>query len=378
MEPLDETRLILQNTEAISLQISTRAAATDSEGRFPTENIALLARQGYLGLLLPKPYGAGGDCKLFVLVVEALARACASTAWVFVVHTAASFGLFAAGSEGQRERYLPALAGGQSLAGFAATEPGTGAGIGGLQTTAEKRAEQGPGYALNGTKSFITAAGYADTFLVLARTTREESKNPKELVVMIVEKGMPGFEVGQRFESMGMRGVGWGELVFRDCGVEEGNLIADAFKVINEGGHIGMLGASAISLGISQAALDLTKRHAKDRIIAGQPLSAREGIQTMIGEMAADVEAIRQMVHFAAERNDQSPSNSYLDLLKVKIFATETAVRVVEKAMRATGAHGYSKGLPLERYYRDVRAPMLHFQALEIAKRTLGSMSMML
>ncbi len=362
----EEEGLIQQNAVELSQEIAKRASEIDRNRLFPRENLELLAKHGYLGLVLPKPYGLGASTLSFVLTTEALAKACASTAWVYVVHTATSYGLYASANEAQREGYLAKLADGTNLAAFAATEPSTGASFTAVEMSAELHENE---YIINGTKSFITAAGEADVYLVLLRTSKEPAS--KNLAVLIVEKGAPGFSPGGHFEGMGMRGVSWGELIFRDCRIHKDNIITDAFRVINAEGFVGMLGASAISLGLAQAAFDIALNHAKQRVAAGQPLTAREGIQFMLAEMATDVRAMRQMVYFGAERRDRSP-DPYRELLEVKVFTSETAIGVVEKAMRITGAHGYSRELSLERHYRDIRAPMLHFQTLETGKRALG------
>ncbi|MDG6926137.1 MAG: acyl-CoA dehydrogenase family protein [Nitrososphaerota archaeon] len=359
---------MLQTTEQLSKKIAENATETDSKGLFPSDNIHLLGRQGFLSAILPRPVGLQVSHLLFARIVETLARACASTAWVYTVHSAASYSLFSAGNEAQRERYVRGAADGTKLFGFAATETGTGAGMTGLQTSVTPA---GDAYLLNGVKSFISLTQEADIFLVLAKPF--DSQQGSNNLVCVVEKGTPGFEVGESFEGMGMRGISWGELLFKDCVVPKSNIIGDAFRAISSGGHVGMLGSCAISLGLAQAGLDLALKHAKERTILGQKLASREGIQFLLSEMASDVQAMRQMLYFGAEENERSP-NAYPSLLQMKIFITETAVKVLDKALRVTGATGYSRGVPLERYYRDVRAPMLHFQTLETAKRALGSM----
>lgn len=361
-----EESLVLQNVAELSKRFAERATRVDSEGAVPAENLGELASNGYFGAFVPKPYGLGLDAKLYVAVVREIARACASTAWLYVTHCAACQSLFATGSEEQKENYLRRAVSG-SLMGLAYTETSTGSGLAGMETRAEPAGE---GYVLSGTKSFITGAHAAEIFLVVARRTDTDAQFPKNLSGFIVERGMEGFGPGQRFDSMGMRGIGWGELVFRGCRVPAQNVIQDGVRVVNSGGHLGMLGAATIGFALAEAAFDAARKHVKERAVAGQPLGQREGVRAILGEMGADVEAMRRMLEFGV---DAYRRDSYPDLLKVKGFVTETAIKVVDRALRVTGAHGYSKLLPIERHYRDVRAPMLHFQTLETGRNVLGS-----
>lgn len=361
-----EEGLILKSLGELAKRFSERAGRVDREGVFPEENLKELSNNGYLGAFIPKPYGFGLGASLYVDVVKELAKACASTAWLYVVHCAAAQSLYSCGSDEQRERYLRKAASG-SLMGLAATEAATGSGISGMETRAEPR---GDVYVLNGAKSFITGAHGVDTFLVVAKMSASDAPFPKNLSAFIVEKGAKGFSPGQKFESMGMRGIGWGELVFRDCEVPRENLIADGLRTINSGGHMGMLGASAISFGLARSAFEVCRTHVKERTVGGQALGQKEGVKATLSEMGSRIEAMRQVLRFGV---DAFARDSYTDLLKVKGFVTETAVNVLDLALRVTGAHGYSTLLPLERYFRDARAPLLHFQTLETGRNVLGS-----
>ncbi|MEM3656729.1 MAG: acyl-CoA dehydrogenase family protein [Thermoprotei archaeon] len=361
-----EESLILKSLGELTKRFSERADRVDREGVFPAENIGELAANGYLTAFTPKPYGLGLGFPLYMDVVREVAKACASTAWLYVTHCAATQSLYVCGTEAQRERFLREADSGR-LMGLAATEVATGAGIAGMETKAEPR---GDVYVLNGTKSFITGAHGAHTFIVVARMANSDAPFPKNLSAFIVERGVKGFSVGQRFEPMGMRGIGWGELVFNDCEVPKENMIPDGVRAINSGGHVGMLGAAAISFGLAEAAFDVCRRHVKERLVGGQALGQREGVKAMLSEMGVTLEAMKHTLRFGL---DALARDSYPDLLKVKGFVTENALKVLDLALRITGAHGYSRLLPLERYYRDARAPLLHFQTLETGRNVLGS-----
>ncbi|MFP3190611.1 MAG: acyl-CoA dehydrogenase family protein [Thermoproteota archaeon] len=363
-----EESIILQNIKEVCKKISENATKVDSEGRFPRENFDLLASQGYMGAFIPKPYGLELSHKVFVSIVKEIAKACASTAWIYVTHCAATHSFVSTANEKQKENYLPKISNGKII-NLAQTENTTGAGLTGIETTAKK---VGNYYILNGSKNFITAAHGADIFIIIAKNLELKEQFPKNLSGFIVEKGMSGFEIGQRYDSMGMRGIGWGEIILNDCKVPEENILQDGIKAINSGGHVGMLGASTIAFALAEAAYETCKNHLKQRIIAGQALGQREGVRAVFSEMATALEAIKHMIEFGI---DALKRDSYPDLLKVKNFVTENALIIIDKSMRLTGAHGYSKLLPLERYYRDARATLLHFQTLELGKNILGGIA---
>jgi alkylation response protein AidB-like acyl-CoA dehydrogenase len=363
-----EESLILANIKELSKKFYENSFKVDQEGIFPKENLELLASQGYFGAFIPKPYGLGLDYKLFVEVVKEIAKACASTAWIYVTHCAASYSLFASASEELKNKYLLKVAK-NALINLAQTEISTGAGISGIETSARK---EGKYWILNGTKHFITASNSADIFIVIAKNLESKDPFPKNISAYVVEKNFEGFTLGQKYDSMGMRGIGWGEIILRGCKVPEENFIQDGVKAINSGGHVGMLGTSVIAYALAEASFEICKKHLKERIIAGQALGQREGIRAIFAEIATYLEAMKHMIEFGI---DALRRDSYLDLLKVKNFVTENSLNIIDKALRLTGAHGYSKLLPLERYYRDARATLLHFQTLELGKNILGGIA---
>jgi alkylation response protein AidB-like acyl-CoA dehydrogenase len=363
-----EESLILANIKELSKKFYENSLKVDKEGIFPKENLELLALQGYFGAFIPKPYGLGLEYKVYVEVVKEIAKACASTAWIYVSHCAASYSLFASANENLKNKYLPKVAK-DAIINLAQTEITTGAGISGMETNARK---EGKYWILNGSKHFITAAHGADIFIIIAKNLESKDPFPKNLSAYVIEKDFEGFALGQKYDSMGMRGIGWGEIILRDCKVPEENFIQDGVKAINSGGHVGMLGASVIAYALAEASFELCKKHLKERTIAGQALGQREGVRAIFSEIATNLEAIKHMIEFGI---DALKRDSYPDLLKVKNFVTENSLSIIDKALRLTGAHGYSKLLPLERYYRDARATLLHFQTLEIGKNILGGIA---
>lgn len=363
-----EESIILQNVKEICKKISENAIRIDNEGIFPRENLDLLASQGYMGAFLPKPYGLELNFRIFTSIVKEIAKACASTAWLYVAHCAAAHSFVSTASADLQKKYLPSIANGK-LINLAQTENSTGAGLSGIETTAKK---VGNYYVLNGTKNFITAAHGADIFIIIAKNLESKDQFPKNLSGFIVEKDTPGFKIGQKYESMGMRGIGWGEIILNECKIPEENILNDGVKAINSGGHVGMLGAATIAFALAEAAYETCKNHIKQRLVSGQALGQKEGVKAIFSDIATTYEAMKHMIEYGI---DALKRDSYPDLLKVKNFVTENALNVIDKAMRLTGAHGYSKLLPLERYYRDARATLLHFQTLELGKNILGGIA---
>ena len=269
---------------------------------------------------------------------------------------------------------LPTMIDGQRLGALAATEPD--AGSNGFAITTRGEAD-GEDLVVNGSKAFITAAEKAEVYLVTLRT--DQAKTPVDLSALIVEKGTAGFSFGRKEEGMGLRGISWGELVFEDCKIPRSSLLGA------ENGYLGvamsfaglaMVGTAAISLGIAQASVEAAIGHAKTRTIAGQPIGHYQGIQFLLSETSTALAAARALTYSAARQLDGPPPFSPLPLYQAKLCATEMAIDVAHKALQVHGGNGYSRELPLERYYRDARGLTLHFTPSELLKGMLGRMLM--
>ncbi len=354
-------------------EILPRAAALDKDYAFPRHGLKLLADSGIMGMMLPPNFGGGGaDTVSFVAAVEEIARACANTALVFVTHAAACTGILVAGQPAVKEQYLPLMARGDKLGAFAATEPGCGANVFAAASSAKR---QGEHYLLNGSKVFVTSGGEADVYLVALRTSN--SPGPAGLSMIMVDKGTPGLTFGRKDVRLGMNGVSSSELFFDSCLAPAVNLLGQ------EGGYMGvgipiaglaLIGAGALAVGLAQASLEASMEYVKGRVIAGQPLAAYQGLQFMISEMASTVEAARALVYEAARTRDRKDSSLFVAALKAKLFATEMAIDVTNKALQLHGGQGYTRELPIERYFRDARGLSLHFTPSEMLKDTLGKM----
>ncbi|MBI2868230.1 MAG: acyl-CoA dehydrogenase family protein [Chloroflexi bacterium] len=374
---LTEAQKMIQGTaSSIARQeLAPRAARVDREQFFPREGLNKLAEAGFLGLNVPEALGGGGaDTLSFVLATEGIAGGCASTALVFLTHSLVARALAAAGSEEQKKRLLPAMIAGRRLGALAATEATSGANAFAITTRA---VADGDDFVVNGAKTFITGAQEAEIYIVVLRT--DQAKGPADLSALIIEKGAPGFSFGKKEDFMGLRGASDGELIFENCRVPRSSLLGP------ENGYVtvmprfigpALLGMAGISLGIAQAAAEAAAAHAKTREVAGQSLGQFQGVQYLIAEMNTALAAARALSYSAALQLDGQQPPSPLPLYMAKLFATEMAVEVAHKSLQVHGGTGYSRGLPVERYYRDARGLTLHFTPSEMLKGLLGRMLM--
>lgn len=353
-------------------EIEPRAPETDKNASFVRENFQKLASLDLAGLNVPEEFGgAGKDTLSFVLIVEELAKACGSTALVLLAHHFVAQGLKTAGTKEQQSRYLPLLAEGKKLGAFAVHEPNSGCAHAAIETTAAK--ENG-GYLLNGSKFFITSAGEADLYLTLVVTDKE--KGTEGISLLLVGKEAPGIAFGKQYDRLGFRGASGRDIYFDDCRVPGENLLGkegEGLKLLGAiGGKFAMLGAAAISLGIAGASFEASVEHVKQRTIAGKALEEHQAVRFMITEMALKVNAAKSLIYLAAVGSGSPPVPSPPLTLEAKVFASEIAVEVTNKAMQAHGGHGYCRDLPVERYLRDARGLTFHFGTTELLKDNIA------
>ncbi len=372
----DEKKMIQETASKIAQkELAPKATDVDRAQIFPRDGLQKLAEAGFLGITVPEALGGGGsDTLSFVLVTEAIAKACASTALVFITHSVVARALAVAGSDEQKKRFLPGMVAGKKMAAFAATEPASGSNPFAIAT---KAGSDGNDFVVNGTKIFITGAGEADVYLVLLRT--DQAKGPADLSALIIEKGTPGFSFGKKEDSLGLRGTSDGELIFQDCRVSKTNLLGEEngyLAVMPRFVGLALVGTAGISSGIAQSAVDAAVEHAKTREIAGQSIAQYQGVQYLIAEMNTALAAAKALTYSAAQQMDGPPPPSPLPIYMAKLHATEMAIDVTQKALQVHGGTGYSRELPLERYYRDARGLTLHFTPTEMLKGMLGRMLM--
>jgi butyryl-CoA dehydrogenase len=375
-ELTDEQQLIRDAVrEFAAAEVAPIAAELDRDHRFPSELLPRLAEMNLMGMPYPeKEGGAGADYVSYVIAVEELSRACASTGIILSAHTSlATWPIFKFGTEAQKERYLPDMASGRRLGAFALTEPAAGTDAAAGTATATLH---GDGYALNGSKMFITNAPYADVYIVFAKTDPE--RGTRGMSAFIIEKGAAGFSVGEAEHKLGIRGSSTPPVYFSDCRVPKEALLGgegEGFKIAMQTLDGGRIGVSAQALGIAQAALDASVAYAKERIQFGKPIATLQAIQWMIADMATEIDAARLLVYRAASCVDQGQPYSTEGAM-AKLFASETATRVAGKAIQIHGGYGYTESYPVERNYRDAKITELYegtseVQRMVIARSTL-------
>jgi butyryl-CoA dehydrogenase len=363
--------------QIVGKRIAPNALDRDKNRTFPLDGIRALGEAGILGLVMSEDRGGFGAGRArFASTVKEIARACASTALVYVSHSVVAKAIELSGDEVIKNKWLPEMLKGQSLGAFAVHEPDCGSNAGAITTRARK---DGDHYIVNGSKFFITSAGEANLYLVLVRTDTE--RGPQGMITLLIEKDTPGLSFGLPEDKMGLTSTSSREIFFSDCRVSAGNLIGNEGEGTQVIGKAvvgwGFFGAAAISLGIAKSATELSVEHAKERTIAGEPIAVHQAVQFLISDMILGSEAAEVFLIACATQADTSPDTAVLNGFKAKLFASEMAVDVTNKAIQVLGGHGYCRDYVVERLFRDARGLMLHFKTSEwlrqdIAKAALG------
>ena len=352
-------------------EFAPRAEACDREKRFPAENVARLSELGLMGLCLPEAFGGQGLSTFeFVLVLEQLARACAATAGVYLIHAGvASRAIAAFGSDALKQKYLPACASGEKLAAFAMTEPEAGSAATDLST---RGVLKGDHFLVNGVKRFISNGAEAEVFTTVVRLL--DRPGAKGLGALVIDRGSPGFSVSKIEDKMGLCGFSSAELVFEDCPVPAENLLLPAgrFGQMMQAFNSERCGNSAVCLGLAAAALELAVDHSKVRRQFGRELAEFQGLQWMLAEMKIKVEAMRSLLYRAAASAEPFPEPILASITKA--FCNETVNEVVSAALQIHGGYGYMKDYAVERLYRDARAWALAGGTTQIQKNTIASL----
>ena len=329
----------------------------DNTGEFNWEMHKKMSKYGFMGVKIPKEYGgAGCDYLTYALLIEEFARQCSVLS--IYANTSNSLGggpLMLAGNEEQKKKYLPLLASGEKIIAFGLTEPGAGSDAGGTCTTAvfDPETEE---YVLNGRKCFISAAPMADWTIVFAKTDLK-AKGSKGISMFIVDMKLPGVSLGKHEDKMGIHSYPTSDVVLEDVRVGKDCLVGPLHKGFQyamktlDGGRLGM---AAQAVGVAQSALNEAVKYAKERKQFGKRIADFQGISFMIAEMAADVEAARQLVYHAAELKDKNMDATAACSI-AKYFAAEAANRCAYKAVQIHGGYGYIREYKVERIYRDAR-----------------------
>ncbi|HMK86555.1 MAG TPA: acyl-CoA dehydrogenase family protein [Steroidobacteraceae bacterium] len=368
----------LSDTDLAAIETVTRlarelieplATETDALAQFPQRQLKSLAELGVLGMNLPPEWGGPGISSLaFAACVEAIAGACGSTASALTAHFLATDAVLIGGDDRLRARYLPQAARGERLGAFALTEPRAGSNPADMRCRA---APEGDGYRLSGVKHFISNGGVADFIVVFAVT--DPGLAHKGISAFVLDRDTPGFTARAPERTMGLKGGHVFELTF-DCRVAtaqrlgpEGSGFRTAMQVLDNG----RIEVAAMCLGIAQAAFDASVRWAGERRVGGQPLAEYQGIQWMIADMATELRAARLLTEDAARKRAAHGRYS-LEASMAKLFASEVAARVADRALQIHGGYGYSADLPLERYVRDLRIMRIYEGSSEIQRTIIA------
>ncbi len=352
-------------------EVAPKAAEVDEEERFPEETWHKLAEMGMMGVPFPEEYGGANLSYLnYIGVCEELAKHCATTSVMVSAHTSlCCWPISQYGTEEQKQKYLTKLCSGEWLGAFGLTEPGAGTDAAMQKTIAE---DKGDHWVLNGSKIFITNAGFANVFVVFAMTNKE--LGTKGISAFIVERDFPGFKVGSHEKKMGIRGSSTCELVFEDCIVPKENLLGElnkGFKVAMTTLDGGRIGIAAQALGIAQASIDECVKYTKERVQFGKRISQFQNTQFQLADMQAKVDAARLLVYRAAQAKQDHEPHSHLAAM-AKLVASETASDVTRRTLQLTGGYGYTREYPFERMMRDAKITEIYEGTSEVQRMVIS------
>ena len=357
-------------------EVKPLAAEIDEQERFPQETVDKMAPLGIFGIPVPKKYGgAGGDNLMYSIAVEELSRCCATTGVIVSAHTSLCLSpILQFGTEEQKMKYIPKLASGQWIGAFGLTEPNAGTDAAGQQTTAVLEGDE---WVINGNKIFITNAGHADVYIVIAMT--DKSLGTKGISAFIVEAKTPGFSIGKKELKMGIRGSATAELIFTNVRIPKENLlgkVGEGFKIAMMTLDGGRIGIASQALGIAQGALDETVKYTKERKQFGKAIAKFQNTQFQMADLKTKVEAARLLVRSAAFREDEHVANPKVnfsaDAAMAKLYAAEVAMEVTTKCVQFHGGYGYTREYPVERMMRDAKITEIYEGTSEVQRMVIA------
>ena len=356
-------------------EVKPLAKKVDAEEYFPKETVEKMAKLGMMGIYFPKEVGgAGGDVLSYVMAVEEMSKVCGTTGVILSAHTSlCAAPIYENGTPAQKEKYLPKRCSGEWLGAFGLTEPGAGTDAQGQQTFA---VDEGDHWKLNGSKIFITNAGYADVFIIIAVTgfvTDKRGRKQKEISAFIVERTDPGFKVGKPEDKMGIRGSSTCELIMEDCIIPKDRLLGVKGKGFQlamatlDGGRIGI---AAQALGIAEGAIDETVAYVKERKQFGRSIAQFQNTQFELAEMKARVDAAKYLVYKAGLKKQQAMNGAKIrysvEAAEAKLIASRTASDVTRRCLQLFGGYGYTRDYPIERMMRDAKITEIYEGTSEV------------
>jgi len=346
-------------------------AELDENEEFPWGLIKEMAQADLFGIFIPEEFGGlGGGCMELVLAVEELSRVCSGVAISYAATALGAYPIILFGSEEQRQKYLPEIASGNSLAAFALTEPDAGSDAAGIKTRA--RLDNGE-YILNGTKQWITNGAEAEIYTVIAITN--PGKGIRGASAFIIEKGTPGFTFGKKEKKLGIRASATRELVFTDCRVPKSNLLGRegmgfliAMKTLDQSRP----GIGAQAVGIAQGAMEEALGYSHQRRQFGQPISSFQAVQHILADMATQIEAARALVYSVARYVDSGAKDISKEVAMAKLFASDIAMQVTINAVQVLGGYGYMRDYPVEKMMRDAKITQIYEGTNQIQRNIIA------
>ena len=340
-------------------KIKPVAAEYDESGEFAWDIVKVFAESDICGIYIPEEYGGmGGGVMDLAIATEELSWGCGGISLAFAATGLGTFPIILFGNEEQKAKYLPDIAAGKKLAAFALTEAEAGSDAGSIKTTAKK---DGDHYILNGTKQWITNAGEAETYTVVAIT--DKAKGARGASAFIVDKDMPGVDFGKKEDKMGIRSSATREVIFSDCRVPKENLLGReglGFIVAMKTFDYSRPGVAAQALGIAQRAIDEVVKYTHERRQFGQTISSFQGVQFMLADMATQLEAARALIYCAARMIDSGNKNIAKASAMCKMYASDVAMKVTTDAVQLFGGYGYMKEYPVEKLMRDAKITQIY------------------
>ncbi|PJF39969.1 MAG: acyl-CoA dehydrogenase [Phototrophicales bacterium] len=358
------------------------AEAFDHSGEFPYETIKKMGQLGFMGIEVPEEYGGAGlDTLCYVLAMEEIAKADVSHSTIMSVNNSLYCNaLTKFGTEAQKKKYLTEVASGAKIGAYSLTEPMSGSDAGTMKSRAVL-SDDGTHYIINGTKSWVTSAPVADYIILFTMT--DPSAGHKGITAFLIETDKPGFIRGKKEPKLGIRASATSEIYFENYKAPVDAILGEVgkgFKIAMAVLDAGRIGIAAQALGVAEAAYEASIHYARERHAFGQPIGSFQLIQQKIADMKTRIEASRLLIYNAAlakMRAEKTGERYTTEASMAKLFASETAAYVTDEAIQIHGGMGYSKEMPLERYYRDARITRIYegtseIQRIVIARNELG------
>ncbi|MCG2609369.1 acyl-CoA dehydrogenase family protein [Acinetobacter sp. SM34] len=372
MQFTEEQQLIQDMAKSFAQeQIKPHAGEWDQKGIFPKDALAQMGQLGFLGMLIPEEWGGAGTGTLaYVLALEEIAAADGATSAIMSVHNSVGcVPIFKFGTEQQKQQFLKPLAQGEMIGAFALTEPHTGSDAAAIKTRAVK---DGDHYIINGAKQFITSGNNAGMIIVFAITDPTAGK--KGMSAFLVPRDTPGYEVIRVEEKLGLHASDTCQIALTDVRIHESLRLGaegEGLKIALANLEGGRIGIAAQAVGLARAALEEASKYAHERVAFGKPIFEQQAIAFRLASMATEIEAARQLVHFAARKKEAGES-CLTEASMAKLFASEMAERVCSKALQIFGGYGYLKDFPIERIYRDARICQIYEGTSDIQRLVIA------